>query len=211
MVVMVVMEKRDWEEQVRHQQVCGMGQHGFLVPGTSGNIGTSGSGGGGGGVGSGVELLNNSCGINSQMGGSGGGGGAGGCGGMYGEFGQSGGASIGVLIECPAGECTTEPILSNNIIYSGDGGLGGNGGNGGTGGLGGSGGAGGLKDTSSAGCTYGGGSGGLGGNGGSGGGGGGGVGGISYAIYAVDFTPSLDYQTNNDLVVGLGGLGWSWW
>ena len=35
------------------------------------------------------------------MGGSGGGGGAGGCGGMYGERGQSGGASIGVLIECP--------------------------------------------------------------------------------------------------------------
>ena len=43
-------------------------------------------------------------------------------------------------MECSTGNCESQPIVIENIINSGDGGLGGEGGNGGSGGLGGEGG-----------------------------------------------------------------------
>ena len=91
--------------------------------------------------------------------------------------------------------------ITNNMIFTGDGGNGGNGGNGGIGGLGGNGGPGGS-------FIFGGngGKGGKGGKGGNGGAGGGGAGGISYGIYSHESIATIN---DNVYAIGTEGLGGS--
>jgi len=117
-----------------------------------------------------------------RRGATGGGAGAGGCGGTGGGSGGSGGASIALFVawNSTPGGGSNPPLIRDNTILRGPGGLGGVGGYGGTGGTGGDGGNG--DDSNGFWVDFRSGDGGRGGNGGVGGGGGGGCGGASFGI-----------------------------
>jgi hypothetical protein len=174
--------------------------------GQNGSGGASGSGGGGGGGGGGGTYLCDS------YGGGGGGGGAGGTGGAAGQAGTGGGGSFGIWLDG-----STNIVVQENTIVTGQGGAGGTGGAGGAGGVGGAGGWGGDQTRPRAGCPYGGadeqddgsngGAGGVGGNGGRGGHGGGGGGGPSIGI--VESATSTSTLSGNTFTLGDPGVGGS--
>ena len=180
--------------------------------GEVGDNGGHGGGGGGGGAGNGVQTCG--CETNyggSDVGGTGGGGGAGGCGGTGGGGGGSGGGSFSLFLTFDAVPASA-PLIENNAMQRGYGGLGGTGGSAGVAGIGGVGGVGGVAGTGTTTtfCAGKGGNGGKGGQGGHGGGGGGGCGGASYAIFAFgQGGVSLDAikSANSVLPGGAGGVG----
>ncbi|GMV41794.1 MAG: hypothetical protein AMXMBFR64_35100 [Myxococcales bacterium] len=195
-------------------QVAGGVTNGEWV-GTSGSPGAAGghgAGGGGGGAGNGVQV----CGCagsdgGSDVGGTGGGGGAGGCAGTGGVGGGSGGGSFAVFLVFDVAPASA-PIVENNLLQRGNGGLGGPGGSGGVGGVGGLGGKGGNAGTgaNTTFCAGKGGNGGEGGAGGHGAGGGGGCGGASYAIFAFGqggVSLAAIKSANSVLPGGAGGAG----
>jgi hypothetical protein len=165
--------------------------------GSTGQNGANGGGGGGGGAGAGAYCT--SCTENhDRLGGLGGGGGSGGAGGSGGGSGSAGGGTFGVFVTGGA----AAPVVSNNVVVRGEGGVGGNGGNAGAGSVGGAGGDGGAGIF----CTGSGGKGGKGGDGGHGSGGGGGSGGVSYGFYTSGVgTPNYCQAAANNVVSG--GLG----
>ena len=187
--------------------------------GKNGNGGAHGGGGGGGGAAGGVETVGcqNHYAAFSDIGGSGGGGGSGGCAGTGGVAGSGGGGSFGIFVSWGALP-TTKPVMLDNVISRGNGGLGGHGGPGGTGGAGGAAGDGGLsgQKINATFCTAGGGKGGSGGHGGHGSGGGGGCGGVSFGIFVApavgigddgDANWKLNNSFQNPGTPGAGGLG----
>ena len=180
--------------------------------GLNGSSGASGGGGGGGGAGNGVMTCSCSAYGGDDMGGLGGGGGAGGCASTGGTLGSGGGGSFGIFLYYSASPASA-PIVKDNEIRRGGGGIGGPGGNAGVGGKGGVGGPGGDEGTGTTAtfCAGKGGKGGKGGNGGHGGGGGGGCGGSSYAIYAVGQGGAVNFASiksgNTFLAGGQGGSG----
>ena len=182
--------------------------------GAPGLDGTHGSGGGGGGAAGGTETHNCATGYAAyhDIGGSGGGGGSGGCGGTSGSAGTGGGGSFAVFVSWSAGPASW-PVVEENNIRPGTGGLGGNGGFGGTGGAGGAAGNGGPSGgkTGPTFCAANGGKGGAGGRGGHGGGGGGGCGGVSFGIFVSGANGAAAWKATNTFVggadPGLGGLG----
>lgn len=165
-------------------------------PGDDGQWGSSAQGGGGGGARFGSTAV---CGAANPGGAAGGSGGTGGCGGKPGRGGQSGGASLAFATR------SSDNVLEDVILRTGNGGNGGNGGPpqlGGTGGPGGKGGAG--AGSIPPGCA-----GGSGGNGGDGGWGGGGLGGWSVCVVnLLNLGPQLIMPVVFDFGnAGQGGLG----
>lgn len=191
--------------------------HWFPENGSMGEGGVSGGGGGGGGAAAGV-VVEWSPG-NYDFGASGGSGGNGGCPGSPGVGGQGGGGSFGIFVSYlsldPSSE-ETLPVISDNVITRGFGGVGGRGGNGGGGGAGGAGGEGGdVGAVLNPICSFQAGSGGAGGRGGHGGAGAGGNGGVSFDIaVSGQVTPPNRYLENNEFTLplelntaGQGGVG----
>ncbi len=184
-----------------------VGPLGYIpADGQDGGAGQPGSGGGGGGGGGGGSVQCNS------YGGGGGGGGAGGGPGGIGRGGTGAGGSFGIWLDG-----STNIVIAENTITTGNGAPGGNGGPGGQGGLGGEGGWGGDATRPAAGCPYGGsneqddgsngGRGGTGGRGGRGGHGGGGGGGPSIGIF--ETAASTSTIANNTFITGNPGPGGS--
>jgi hypothetical protein len=172
--------------------------HWVGASGANGTAGANGGGGGGGGAGGGAFSLSPAS-SKDRLGGVGGGGGAGGAGGGGGGAGSGGGGAFGIFIFGAA------PVVSDNSIVRGSGGVGGGGGTGAVGALGGQGGAGGLAPVF---CTEVGGRGGNGGQGGTGSGGGGGSGGASFGIFTSGAgTPNYCTTANNSISGGAGGNG----
>ncbi len=163
---------------------------GFYQPadGDDGVAGENGSGGGGGGGGGGALVF--ACGGGGGGGGEGGGGGDGGLGGL------GGGASLGIVLIN-----STDIMIDDNVIETGDGGQGGDAGDGGLGGEGGDGGSGGSR----FGGQGPGRDGGKGGNGGEGGAGGGGGGGPVVGIF--EDAGSSSTRTGNRVLLGMPGDG----
>lgn len=163
---------------------------GFYAPsdGDDGDAGDAGSGGGGGGGGGGALVF--------ACGGGGGGGGSGGAGGAGGQGGLGGGGSLGIVLVN-----STDIMIDDNVIETGDGGNGGDSGDGGNGGSGGDGGSGGSR----FGGQGPGRDGGKGGNGGQGGAGGGGGGGPVVGIF--EDAASSSTRTGNRVLLGLPGDG----
>ena len=170
---------------------------GYLgVWGGDGTRGRAGQGGGGGGA---SAASSAACGAPKLGGAGGGSGGSGGCGGKGGRGGQPGGASIGLAT------LTSEIVLVDVSIQTGNGGRGGAGGvpqQGGWGGLPGIGGAG-TPGGPNPGCG-----GGIGGYGGDGGPAGGGLGGPALAVA---YTGTLGPDASGVTIIlgeaGKGGLG----
>jgi hypothetical protein len=163
---------------------------GFYAPadGDDGSTGEDGSGGGGGGGGGGALVF--------ACGGGGGGGGAGGAGGRGGLGGLGGGASMGIVLVN-----STDIMIDDNVIETGEGGNGGDGGDGGLGGAGGEGGFGGSR-FGGQGPGRDGGNGGSGGLGGAGGGGGGGP-----VVGIFEDAGSSSTRTGNRVLLGQPGDG----
>ncbi len=163
---------------------------GFYQPsdGDDGDNGEDGSGGGGGGGGGGALVF--------ACGGGGGGGGEGGDAGDGGLGGLGGGASLGIVLIN-----STDIMIDDNVIETGNGGFGGDGGEGGNGGAGGEGGSGGSR-FGGQGPGRDGGKGGDGGQGGAGGGGGGGP-----VVGIFEDAGSSSTRTGNRVLLGLPGEG----
>ena len=191
--------------------------HWFAESGASGDAGVAGGGGGGGGAAAGV-VIEWSLG-DFDFGASGGSGGNGGCPGAAGGGGEGGGGSFGIFISYLSLDPTDAallPVISNNVITRGFGGVGGRGGNGGGGGAGGAGGIGGdVGAVLNPICSFQAGSGGAGGRGGHGGAGAGGNGGVSFDIAVVgQVSPPHLYREENEFslpidlnTAGEGGIG----
>ncbi len=190
-------------------------------PGQPG-AGAHGGGGGGGGAAGGIDHRLD-C-VNSSgdpvspppyvVGGSGGGGGSGGCAGRSGLPGTSGGGSFAIFVAYASSPAAL-PVIRDNTVIRGRGGVGGAGGAGGVGGTPGFGAAGGSSGRGTGGfplscCGSGGGAGGNGGAGGHGAGGGGGCGGPAYGIFIAPVAmsaPRAGISGNSLPGSGAGGTG----